>query len=321
MSVNVSLGERARGVLVGTIIGDAFGNPLEGAPASTLQAQLGRRAKQGGPWRYTDDSAMTIALAESLSETKTITPTDVLAKMRKRYEPARGFGHGMKLAFAALDRGDPLEDIPYAAWPEGSRGNGGAVRVGVVALRPWSDPSALRSAASVATRLTHAHDEAVAAALVQVALIALILGEPALTEAPQDLLGRAASFVDGSSSSLMLIDKIREAVVQKPTSAEIARLFGVSTLAVEAVPAAIASFLCCHSTFEDAVLHAASMGGDVDSICALVGALAGALHGVSGIPPLWLEALATETPALHVLCALADRLGSLEPATALRGAV
>jgi len=47
----------------------------------------------------------------------------------------------------------------------------------------------------------------------------------------------------------------------------------------------------------------------------MVGALAGSLHGASGIPALWLQALATETPAPEALCVLADRLGSLEPAT------
>jgi poly(ADP-ribose) glycohydrolase ARH3 len=314
MNVAASAGDRMRGVLVGTVIGDAFGNPLEGAPASTLYDQLRRRARQPAAWRYTDDGAMTIALAESLAETGTITPSHLLARMRARYEPARGFGRGMKLAFAALDRGEPLSAVPYAAWPEGSRGNGGAVRVGVVALRPWTDPISLRSAAVAATRLTHAHDDAVSAALIQVALVAPILLEPALADAVPELLDRATPFLTGSPSALHLLDRIRDAVLHKPSPVEISRSFGSSMLAVESVPAAIASFLCTHSTFEDAILQAAAIGGDVDSICAIVGALAGAVHGVSGIPPLWLDALATEMPPLNALCALVDKVTSLEPA-------
>lgn len=310
---DASFGDRTRGVLVGTIVGDAFGNPLEGAPASTLQALLTQRARQPAPWRYTDDGAMTIALAESLCEAGTLTPTAFLRKMRARYEPARGFGRGMKLLFAALDRGDPVESIPYVAWPEGSRGNGGAVRVGGLALRPWANSNALRSATTLATRVTHAHDDAVSSALVQVALIALIRGDPALIDAVPDLLRRATSFVAGAASAVALINRIHDAVIQNPAPTEIARVFGASTLAVESVPAAIVSFLCCHATFEQAILHAASVGGDVDSICAMVGALAGALHGASGIPALWLQALATETPAPEALCVLADMLGSLEP--------
>lgn len=314
MTANRSLGDRRRGVLVGTVIGDAFGNPLEGAPASTLETQLRHRAQQPAPWRYTDDSAMTIALAESLRDTRTIDPLALLTRFRAHYEPARGFGRGMKLAFAALDRGVHWADVAHAAWPEGSRGNGGAVRVGAVALRPWLDFPSLRAAARLATHVTHAHDEAIGAALVQASVVDLILREPALLASPILLLERAASLLGDSLSAVALIEKIKSVVARQPSVTEVAHAFGTSTLAAESVPAALASFLLHHSSFEGAVLHAAALGGDVDSICALVGALAGALHGFSGIPRLWLDALATETPSVRTLCALADDLGSLVPA-------
>lgn len=312
--LNRSLGDRLRGVLVGTVVGDAFGNPLEGAPASALENQLRRRAQQPAPWRYTDDGAMTIALAESLRDTRTIDPQALLMRFRAHYEPARGFGRGMKLAFASLDRGDHWADVARAAWPEGSRGNGGAVRVGAVALRPWIDFPSFRSAARLATRITHAHDEAIGAALVQVTVVDLVLREPDLVASPLDLLQRAASLLDDSPSAVALIENIERVVAQQSSAIEIANGLGTSTLAVESVPAALASFLLHHSTFEDAVLHAAALGGDVDSIGALVGALAGALHGFSAIPRLWLDALATETPSVRTLCALADDLGALAPA-------
>ncbi len=314
MIANRSLGDRLRGVLVGTVVGDAFGNPLEGAPASTLENQLRRRAQQPAPWRYTDDGAMTIALAESLRDARTIDPQALLRRFRAHYEPARGFGRGMKLAFAALDRGEHWADVARVAWPEGSRGNGGAVRVGAVALRPWVDFPSLRSAARLATRITHAHDEAMGAALVQMAVVDLILRAPDLHGSPLDLLQRAASLLDDSPSAVALIENIKSVVAQRPSATGIAHAFGTSTLAGESVPAALSSFLLHHSTYEDAVLHAAALGGDVDSICALVGALAGALHGFSAIPRLWLDALATEKPSVSALCALADDLGSLAPA-------
>ena len=256
---------------------------------------------------------MTIALAESLREAGTVEPTHLLANFRAHYEPARGFGRGMKLALSALDRGVHWTEIAYVAWPEGSRGNGGAVRVGVVALRPWVDFTALRSAATLATRLTHAHEEAIAAALVQVSMVAFILREPSLAGSPLELFRRASSLFDPSDPAVSLIEAISSAVAQHLSPTELARIFGTSTLAVESVPAALTSFLCNHSTFEDAILQAAALGGDVDSICALVGCLAGALHGFSAIPPLWLAALASEVPSIHELCALADDLAALPP--------
>jgi ADP-ribosyl-[dinitrogen reductase] hydrolase len=40
------------------------------------------------------------------------------------------------------------------------------------------------------------------------------------------------------------------------------------------------------------VLLAANLGGDADSIAAVTGQIAGAIWGVEGIPPEWLERLA-----------------------------
>jgi poly(ADP-ribose) glycohydrolase ARH3 len=314
MIPNISACDRIRGALVGTVVGDAFGNPLEGAPASTLQTQLTRRAKQAAPWRYTDDGATTIAVAESIRETGTVNPVNLLSKLRAHYEPARGFGRGMKLALAAFDRGVPWTDVASAAWPEGSRGNGGAVRGGVVAFRAWVDSSSLRSAAALATRVTHSHHEAINAALVQVSVVALVLQEPGLVDAPFELLQRAASVLDGEPACLSIVETLADVTMLEPSTAEIARRFGVSPLAVESVPAAIASFLRYHANFEDAIVHAAALGGDVDSICALVGCLAGASHGFSGIPKLWLDALSSETPSLTALCNLADDIAALAPA-------
>jgi len=315
MTVGASIGDRRRGLLAGTVVGDAFGNPLEGAPASTLKVLIARRSRQASPWRYTDDGAMTIALAESLCQAGTVEPANLLAKMRARYEPARGFGRGMKLAFAAYDQGLPPSRVPYAAWPEGSRGNGGAVRVGVVALRPWTDIASLRAAAAAATQVTHAHDDALAASLIQVAVAALVLDEPVLVDAPSEFLQRVAAIVGHSPSAHTLIDRIRSVVIRGPSPSEILRSFGNSTLALESAPAAIASFLCFHSSFAHTILEAASLGGDVDSICAIAGALAGALHGFDAIPPQWTEALVSEDPTLDELCHLADKLGALEPRT------
>merc|ERR1719262_882571 len=48
---------------------------------------------------------------------------------------------------------------------------------------------------------------------------------------------------------------------------------------------------CVYSTssFEEATLKAANLCGDADSVCAVVGQIAGALYGASGIPKEWLQ--------------------------------
>ncbi len=56
---------------------------------------------------------------------------------------------------------------------------------------------------------------------------------------------------------------------------------------------------------------AACLGGNVDSMCALVGCLAGAHHSLDGIPLHWLDAVAHESPTIAELCALSDALHDL----------
>merc|ERR1719401_2286486 len=48
---------------------------------------------------------------------------------------------------------------------------------------------------------------------------------------------------------------------------------------------------CVHmtSSFEDALLRAANLCGDADTVAAVVGQLAGAMYGESAIPKLWLQ--------------------------------
>ena len=46
-----------------------------------------------------------------------------------------------------------------------------------------------------------------------------------------------------------------------------------------------------HDDFRSVVLEAANLGDDADTTAAIAGQLAGALWGVSGIPPEWLARL------------------------------
>lgn len=94
---------------------------------------------------------------------------------------------------------------------------------------------------------------------------------------------------------------------------EAAYALGTSAIAAESVSAALWSFAARHSSFSDAVASAALLGGDVDSMCSLVGALAGALHGFSALAPTWVANLAQERPSPNEIVELADAIHALKP--------
>jgi ADP-ribosylglycohydrolase len=60
--------------------------------------------------------------------------------------------------------------------------------------------------------------------------------------------------------------------------------------AIDVITSAIAAFMLADK-FEDAVVAAASVGGDSDSRAALAGALAGAHFGAGGIPQTFIDRL------------------------------
>jgi ADP-ribosyl-[dinitrogen reductase] hydrolase len=59
---------------------------------------------------------------------------------------------------------------------------------------------------------------------------------------------------------------------------------------VDTLEAAAWSFLTTDS-FEEAVVKAANLGGDADTVAAVTGALAGAFYGYSAIPERWRDKL------------------------------
>src|SRR6266508_1625552 len=64
----------------------------------------------------------------------------------------------------------------------------------------------------------------------------------------------------------------------------IATRVGSSGLAVESVPAAIGVFAAARGRPYEAIVAGASIGGDCDTIASRAGALAGAFHGLEGVP-------------------------------------
>lgn len=74
------------------------------------------------------------------------------------------------------------------------------------------------------------------------------------------------------------------------------------------VPTAVYAFAAHPASFSEAVLFAVSLGGDTDTIGAMTGTIAGAYHGIEGIPPDWIKALENSRKGRDYVCTLAARL-------------
>lgn len=297
------LRSRFRGALVGVAVGDAHGARWEG-DAGVPDVALDLEALGGDELAFTDDTRMTIALAESLLERGDLDPEHLVRTFASAYEaePWRGYGPGPPRIFRRVRDGLGWKDAARELYGgEGSLGNGAAMRVAPAAL--FAHPEVDR-AAELARRqaaVTHTHPLGVDGAAVEAAAVALALLTPGSLDP-----GVFVAAVGDHATEADLLHRLTVVADLLPHAEpeDVVEAVGNGIEAVEAVPAAIASVALRPGSFADALTFAFSLGGDTDTIGAMTGAIAGALHGEEAIPVEWWS----RTEGVERLRRLADAL-------------
>jgi ADP-ribosylglycohydrolase len=226
--------------MIGAIAGDIIGSIHEGAGTKTKQFPL------FGPYvRFTDDTVLTVAVAESILLESDL--VDALHDYFHRY-PQAGYG-GSFIGWAAQRRREP-----YNSW-----GNGSAMRVSPVGFAFDTLASVMQHAEHTAA-VTHDHPEGIRGA--QATAVAIFLArngndKPAIKQHIEQTFGYDLSEP---------LDAIRETYT-----------FDVSCQG--SVPQSIIAFLEA-TDFEDAIRNAISLGGDADTMACIAGGIAEAFWGV-----------------------------------------
>jgi poly(ADP-ribose) glycohydrolase ARH3 len=300
------------GALLGGLLGDCLGAPFEGARTSAVDLGGGRRriaqALQRRPLPYTDDTQLTLALAEHLlDDDHHVRSEQFVARILERYEAGRGYGAGMRRLVGLWREGRDHRDAVTAVFPEGSYGNGAAMRVAPVGLLWVHDLEQVITSARRSAEVTHAHVIGIDAAVIQACAVRTAAIE-------------AAFGIDHLAALPTTTDELRSglaAAAQLPPDASpvtVARALGSEATAHRSVPAA----LWCAARSVDlpaAVTAAVSLGGDADTVAAMAGAVRGTADGSSAIPSDWLDAVEGADEVRHIagrLWRLADRLSSTE---------
>ena len=277
--------DRALGAFLGLAVGDAVGTTLEFSRRD-VQPRL-KDMVGGGPFGlppggWTDDTSMALALADSLAACGNLDCRDLMDRFVSWWREGeyshtgRCFDIGNTIR-AALDRyertGDPMAGSTHPR----SAGNGSLMRLAPVALRFWNDRARLREAAAQQSRTTHGAEEAVDACCAFAVMLAdAISGKPR-----PDVLAPKA--FDGATR----ISEILGGSWRKCARDEIQS----SGYVVDTLKAAIWS-VARTGNFRNAVLLAANLADDADTVAAVTGQLAGGIYGLSGIPTHWRDQLA-----------------------------
>lgn len=288
------LRQKFTGALLGVGVGDALGAPLEGMPTVSREAL---RISMSGQeeLRYTDDTHMTLGLAESLLERGHFDGAHLSAIWARNYraEPWRGYGPEPGHVFDLLDAGVPWEQAARRLHDgKGSWGNGAAMRVAPAALLSFDDLRKVSRIARQTALITHVHPLGIEGAVLQACAIALLVqhshGVP--LDVPR-YLETLRSHV-GAVEYLQRLDVLLEFLPGGEWEQEgVSRVLGNGVAAHQSVVTALYCFLWHRDNFEAAITLAIRQGGDTDTIASMTGALAGAHLGASAIPHPWLARL------------------------------
>ncbi len=288
------------GALLGLAVGDALGTTLEFEKRDCRPRVVDITG--GGPFDlrpgcWTDDTAMALALADSLLASESLYCRDLMERFvawwrTGEYSPTGNcFDIGITTRNALeryLHTGDPLA----GSTDPSTAGNGSLMRLAPVALRFWNDRDSLDHAAAQQSRTTHAAEEAVDGCRAFADLLAdAISGKPR-----RDIL--APRSFQGAPAIAKIVGGSWRGCARKEI-----RSSGYVVHTLEAAMWSVART----GDFRNAVLLAANLADDADTVAAVTGQLAGAIYGLSGIPTDWLERIAWKDRLLDT----AERLAEL----------
>ncbi len=271
-------------------MGDAFGAPVEGSrPSSKALDELERSRHL---LTYTDDTAMTIALATSLLERGELDEAHLAHTFAAgwRAEPHRGYGAGTFRLLEAISAGRRWHEEAASQFDgQGSLGNGAAMRVAPVALFAAGDLELTDGLARRSAAVTHAHPLGMDGAAAQAVAVALALTRS--RDQPLDSAGFNEELRAMAREPVMRdqLEGIPPLLKEEAGPEEVADRLGNGVEAHTSVPAAVCSFLRTPGSFHQALRFALRVGGDTDTIGSMTGAISGAYLGASAIPEPWVE--------------------------------
>jgi ADP-ribosylglycohydrolase len=283
---------RAIHSLHGLSCGDAFGERFFLHP-EVAQPLIAQRAVPSPPWRYTDDTVMAVAIAETLQEFGEIRERSLAENFARQYlaDPQRGYGPAMHGLLPDLARSP-------SAWKEksealfrgtGSFGNGAAMRVAPLGAYFADDLDAVSSQAEYSAVVTHSHPEAVAGAIAVATAAALAYQHKTKPLSPAEFLQQTSQRTPVSEVHRGIVKALALPHSTTVDSAVAALGNGSKVSAQDTVPFSLWAAAHHLDDYQDALWTTVSGLGDRDTTCAIVGGIVAMSAGLDSIPPFWLD--------------------------------
>lgn len=282
----ITIQNRQKGSLIGLATGDALGAPVEFSfrdrfPELREMISGGKFQLPAGSW--TDDTSMSLCLADSLLRHPNLNSKDLLTRFwswastgeNSATGKAIGFGQNVLQSLFDFHRTGTLK---AGEKHRRSDGNGSIMRLAPMMILYAQNPSKGAKLAREQSYTTHASDIAADGCE---CLFRIVYGLFHGKDLGQSLneAHRATWHAD--------IQAITAQTWKEKRRSEI-----LSTGYVAATLEAAVWCVGTTSSFEEALIKAVNLAHDADTVAAVTGQIAGALYGYSAIPKRWMAVLA-----------------------------
>jgi ADP-ribosylglycohydrolase len=284
---------RAIHSLHGLSCGDAFGERFFLHP-EVAQSLITQRALPSPPWRYTDDTAMAVAITEILEEHGEIRQESLAQTFGRNFlaDPHRGYGAAMHALLPELASAPSAWNkmAPALFKGRGSFGNGAAMRIAPLGAYFADDLGKLTQQAELSAVITHSHPEGVAGAIAVAIASGLACRYKDSRTGSREFLNEICDQVPESEVRRGIVTALALPSNATVESAVAALGNGSGVSAQDTVPFALWAAASHLYSYEDALWTTVSGLGDRDTTCAIVGGIVAMSSGVESIPPSWIQA-------------------------------
>ena len=227
-------------------------------------------------WRISDDTQLTLATCESITELNEVSPEHIAERFRQWFKERRlsGIGSSTLNALRNLDAG--AHWALAGAKGEMSAGNGAAMRIAPLAFHLDPESQEHRQLIRDVCRITHHNEEAYVGALAVVAAIRWLAFDE--TASPEQLFETVLTYLPDSRVRDRIVEL--ESLPNDLPVAEVGSQYGSSGFVVESVPLAFYAARGINRFPLEVVLrNAIEAGGDTDTIASMTGQIAGTWIG------------------------------------------
>jgi ADP-ribosylglycohydrolase len=285
--------QKVYGCLLGGLIGDAMGAPVEGWRYERIVEEIGYIDNfEGGG---TDDSIIKHILCEALIENGGHATADDFAESFLRHQddykwffvPVRNMFHKIQ----------DEHTLPIEAGRDNMASSSSAMSISPIGIVNACDPRTAAAEAYEAAGLIHSgccsYCRDAASAIAAAVAAAFIPGASV-----ESVLDASTAYLHKKSAGVMrarIADTLALAREANGYTAFRRRYYGTARLyntiadSRETVPVALACFFLANGEVRRSVAFGANFGRDADTIATMAGAIAGAFAGIGGIEREWIE--------------------------------